>query len=148
MEYEAIVKISQHMAYVQPEPTVLNLKGVYIPNGDRHLVRYREFDPETSKPTEVVLDFGEEDIRIEKNGYVTTTLHIDNDGRHHKSSYRTEFGELPMEIESRSYEFMDISGLFILEMKYRLMMSSQMVGENSMKIMVLVKGLSNHHHDH
>lgn len=144
--HEAMIKIKQQMVYQQDDPMEFTLNGTYEERDGRHRIAYTEFDMEDAAETQVVLDFDDENIIIRKTGHINTVMTIDCDGGTAEGVYQTPYGTFPMKIISKRYDCIEIRGLFILELEYRLLLSSRLVGDNRMKISALVRRDYGHEH--
>lgn len=106
---------------------------------DINFVKYTEYDKETNKKTNVVLEFDENYIKIKKTGLQEMDIFVKNEEYLYNSMYVTEYGSFPLEVRSLGYECEVINGLYLIDIKYNLKTQDQLIGDLQIKIKILVK---------
>ena len=107
----------------------LETGGVCCRNGDTRLILYEEKDPEGNGRIRntVRICRGRADVR--KRGSVNSDMAFEK-GCRQKSLYRTPYGVLELEIDTKSLEFSDSETGMKLELVYCLGMNGAAVSEN------------------
>lgn len=106
---------------------------------DVNFVKYTEYDKETNKKTNVLLEFNENYIKIKKTGMQEMDIFVKNEEYLYNSMYVTEYGSFPLEVRSLYYECEVINGLYLIDIKYNLRTQEQLIGDLQIKIKILVK---------
>lgn len=146
---EALLKIRQQMRYQDEDVLEITHVGQYTAlDSGKHRVTYREYDMEDASETDVVLVFDEEEITIQKDGTSHMKMHLHTDGATREGLYQTPYGRLPLSVRATHYEMIEIRGIFLIDLTYHLTLGDQLVGENLLKISILLRKDYGHDHDH
>lgn len=93
----------------------------YEIKGDRHILEYRERDPQSGAVTKSRLVFSGEYCTLERKGAVCAAMRFDPE-RETECLYETGFGTIPMKIFTRRIAMREIGNNFHARVSYQLWM--------------------------
>lgn len=122
----------------QSETTIHQTEGLYIRQGDTHIVEYEEAmdsDAESGIVTWNRVRMDAREMEIERRGSVESTL-LFASGREHVSDYKTPFGNMKMHIRTGRYSLnsLEKGKRLIGEAEYTVILNGMEMSETTIRI--------------
>lgn len=109
--------------------------GEYYRNGDSHYCLYEEQPEGWEQPARTMLKWRGHTIELQRKGNMITRM-VFEPGNSYCSPYRTPYGELLMETETRMVRVRETPREILLVVEYGLKLDRQPISENRMEIRV------------
>ncbi len=113
----------------RPEPVQSEAAGRYRLVAGRHHFSFDETLEGTTAATRNHVIVGPDRVEVRKNGPVVTSM-IFEKGKRHPMVYRTAFGQLSMEIQTKELTVEEDEEWMTVTLRYRIRSGSQTVSEN------------------
>ena len=112
-------------------------EGVFYEEGDFSILSYDESEISGMKGTKTTLMIKEGFVSMKKNGSNTSLMEFEK-GKRYKSSYKTPYGDMSMEILTKDVSISKAINPFNIEIniEYEIIVKGFFEGKNKMHIMV------------